>query len=155
MVTITPAAAASLDVATLASSLASAVSVDGSSDVVDVVIVQTTAIVTPLPTGVTKEQMAAAFEADICKGTLGCSVTPSSRRQLREARALQSSASFTVRRELNATSGGLLGAPTVNTSAVASTLGVAASAVVPTVTVQSVAASVTVVSSGSSSVGRG
>ena len=109
-----------------------------------------------IPTGATVAVMKTALNSTICTDEPLCDVVVATSR-----RSLQSSlvhgrnlvtAAFTVTRSLDDTSDLSLGPPTIDTAAVATSLGLPSSTVITSTTsVQSVSASVTVVNQGSSS----
>ena len=103
--------------------------------------------------GVTIDQMKGALNRTLCGAEPLCDIVSSSRRTLHDPtanrRELQSTATFTVTRKLDASSSASLAAPTVNALAVAADLNVQAAAISTTSTIQSVEASVAVVSLGS------
>ena len=109
-----------------------------------------------IPTGATVAVMKTALNSTICTDEPLCDVVVATSR-----RSLQNSlvhgrnlvtAAFTVTRSLDDTSDLSLGPPTIDTAAVATSLGLPSSTVITSTTsVQSVSASVTVVNQGSSS----
>lgn len=103
--------------------------------------------------GVTIDQFKGALNRTLCGAEPLCNIMSSSRRALHgptaTRRELQSTATFIVTRTLDASSSASLAAPTVNAAAVAADLNVQAAAISTTSTVQSVEASVAVVSLGS------
>lgn len=166
VVAVTPAIAETLSAADLASSAAAAAassSTDAES-AVEVVITQTSRVESTLPASVTAAQVQAAIRSNICAAEATCDVAAAdtSRRRVLSGAALSrtalsgrslddASASFTVTRTLNASSEVSLAAPTVDTAAVAADLGVPATELSATSSLQSVEASITVTSVGSAS----
>ena len=144
-----------MDASTLASAVSSTAA-SGDDSEVEVTITKTSSVSSTIPSGVTVEQMRAALSSNICGDDAGCNVAAeASRRALRalftpsHGRGLQTSASFTVTQDVDASSSASLAAPTVDSSALAGSLGVSDSEVSTSSTLSSVEASVTVTSLGS------
>jgi len=120
-----------------------------------VTISHVSTIESSIPSGVSVDQLKAAITSAVCGGNMDCQLSAARRRALggmmSHGRLLETTASFTVTQTFNASSEVSLAAPTVDTAAVATDLGISASDISTTSTLDSVEASVTVVSEGSAS----
>jgi len=106
---------------------------------------------------VSVDAFTAALQSVLCAGEQNCGVVAvgkGRRLLLKRSRLLESTTSFIVTRTLDSTSDASLAAPTVDTAAVASNLGLPAStSITASSTLQSVEASVTVIGTGASDSG--
>jgi len=130
----------------------------GDPSAAEVTITHVSTIESSMPSGVSIDQLRVAIAGVVCAGkSEDCEVIASRRRAL-SGRFLQTTTSsspnrtsFTVTQSYNASTDASLAAPSINTAAVAADLGVSSSEVSATSTLESVEATVTVVSEGSSS----
>ena len=164
-IAIAAAAAEKLDLATFIASLnaaaigdtadstpQAAAVVGGSST--DILFLQQSKIQLPLPIGVFPERLTDVLRAQVCMEKTGCSVIPMPinmtahlRKRILQDENVVGSVIFTVKRSFNAAVAETLAAPQVNTTTIASQLGVSASTMVGAQsTLEKVEAVVTVVS---------
>ena len=139
--------AGTTSVAQMAADTAAAAGSDVAGTTVEVAVESKAPIAAVLPAGKTAAEYAAALEANSCPlvPDSTCTVAAVSRRRLDDGRRLQTTVSFEMSVVFPSTFTGAVPTPTVDTAAMASTLGVAASAVAaPTVEAPTVELSVTV-----------